>query len=74
VYVKSTLDQLRKGHYHIISTAFSAQTSANQVKQGTLHHVYSQGSLAVSMKHRVHWILVREETAEAGRWVVNGGR
>jgi hypothetical protein len=32
VYVKSTLDQLGKGLYHIIPTAFSAQTSANQVR------------------------------------------
>lgn len=31
VYVKSSLDQLGKGLFHIIPTAFSAQTSANQV-------------------------------------------
>lgn len=31
VYIKSSLDQLRKGQFHIISTAFSAQSSANQV-------------------------------------------
>jgi hypothetical protein len=33
VYVKSSLEQLGKGLYHIIPTAFSAQTSANQVQQ-----------------------------------------
>uniref|UniRef100_A0A383V949 AAA+ ATPase domain-containing protein n=1 Tax=Tetradesmus obliquus TaxID=3088 RepID=A0A383V949_TETOB len=32
VYVKSSLDQLGKGLFHIIPTAFSAQTSANQVQ------------------------------------------
>jgi hypothetical protein len=36
VYVNSTLDGLDKNTYTLISTAFSAQTSANQVRGSCL--------------------------------------